>query len=157
MKKFFLTFIISLHFIASSSVYGQLGNYWTLQVSTEGTLLSGALVAANNNTAGFFYNPASMSSDSTSSFSFNTSLFRTYFLKYKNAFGEGTDLQDIPGNFDPIFLSYLVPRKNKLNVKLGVSLMGKQNTNYKILDRVYHSDYSFPSSRFTEWRLWWPI
>jgi hypothetical protein len=145
LKKFFLTVFIYLNFIAVSSVYGQLGNYWTLQVSTEGTLLSGALVAANNNTAGFFYNPASMSSDSASSFSFNTSLFRTYFLNYKNAFGEGTDIQDIPGGFDPIFLSYLVPRKNKLNVKLGVSLMGKQNTNYKILDRVYHEDYSFPS------------
>jgi hypothetical protein len=131
--------------MTGASVFGQLGNYWTLQVSTEGTLLSGALVAANNNTAGFFYNPASMSSDSTSSFSFNTSLFRTYFLNYKNAFGEGTDLQDLPGGFDPIFLSYLVPRKNKLNVKLGVSLMGKQNTNYKILDRVYLPGYSFPS------------
>jgi hypothetical protein len=114
-------------------------------VSTEGTLLSGALVAANNNTAGFFYNPASISSDSTSSFSFNTSLFRTYFLSYKNPFGEGPKLQDFPGGFDPLFLSYLVPRKNKLNVKLGLSLMGKQNTNYKILDRIYLSDYSFPS------------
>jgi hypothetical protein len=145
LKNYFLSFIIPLMLLVYSKAHAQLGNYWTLQVSTEGTLLSGALVAANNNTAGFFYNPASMSSDSTSSFSFNTSLFRSYFLSYKNPFGEGTKLEDLPGSFDPIFLSYLVPRKNKLNVKLGVSLMGKQNTNYKILDRIYLNDYSFPS------------
>jgi len=145
LKKSCFSLFVFLLFLSSSKLNAQLGNYWTLQVSTEGTLLSGALVAANNNTAGFFYNPASISSDSTSSFSFNTSLFRTYFLNYNNPFGEGTKVQDFPGGFDPIFLSYLVPRKNKMNVKLGFSLMGKQNTNYKILDRIYLPDYSFPN------------
>ncbi len=144
MKKALLTIFILFQTFLFSQVYGQLGNYWTLQVSTEGTLLSGALVAANSNNAGFFYNPASMSSDSSSSFSLNTSLFRTYFLNYKNPFGEGTKLEDITGYFDPIFLSFLIPRKNKLNVKLGVSLMAKQNTNFKILNRIYLPNYNFP-------------
>lgn len=146
MKKFLVLIAFLLNIALVPKALGQLGNYWTLQVSTEGTLLSGARVAANSNTAGFFYNPASMASDSSSSFSFNTSLFRTYFLNYKNPFGEGTKLQDIPGNFDPIFLSYFIPRKNKLNVKMGISLMGKQNTNYKLMDRTYLPEYNFPTA-----------
>lgn len=125
-------------------LFGQLGNYWTLQVSTEGTLLSGALVAAKSNNAGFFYNPATISSDSSSSFSFNTSLFRSYFLKYTNPFGENTEMRHSTGNFDPIFLAFLIPRKNKLNVKFGLSIMGKQNTDMRLIDRVYLPNYNFP-------------
>lgn len=113
-------------------------------MSTEGTLLSGALVAAKSNDAGFFYNPATISSDSGSSFAFNTSLFRSYFLSYKNSFGEGTKMDNITGSFDPIFLAFMIPKKNKLNVKLGISLMGKQNTDMRLNDRVYLSDFSFP-------------
>ncbi len=144
MRKSLQLILLLTLFIANESK-GQLGNYWTLQVSTEGTLLSGALVAAKSNNAGFFYNPASMSSDQESSFSFNTSFFRIYSLNYKNPFGKNTDLNHFTGNFDPIFLSFLIPKKNRLNVKLGISLMGKQNTDIRLEDRVFLKDYSFPN------------
>lgn len=144
MNKVLQILLIFTLFIAKESS-GQLGNYWTLQVSTEGTLLSGALVAAKSNNAGFFYNPASMSSNQESSFSFNTSFFRVYSLDYKNPFGENTELTHFTGNFDPIFLSFLVPKKNKLDIKLGISIMGKQNTDIRLEDRVFIKDYSFPN------------
>jgi hypothetical protein len=135
-----------LQTLVYAGLYGQLGNQWTTQISTEGTLLSGALVAANSNDAGFYYNPASMASNNEKSFSFNTSLFRTYFLNYKKPFGEDTQLKYSYGNFDPFFLSFLLPKKNKLNVKLGASLMGKSHTTYRVADRIYHSNFSFPEA-----------
>ena len=139
---FFILFLTPL----SAALYGQIGNQWTTQISTEGALLSGALVAANSNDAGFYYNPASMASNNEKSFSFNTSLFRTYFLNYKNPFGDNTQLKYSYGNFDPFFLSFLIPKKNKLNVKMGISLMGKTNTTYRLTDRLYHSNFSFPEA-----------
>lgn len=145
MKKRFLSLLFLINLIAIQDVSGQLGNYWTLQVSTEGTLLSGALVAGKSNTAGFFYNPASMASNTESSFSFNTSLFRSYFLNFKNPFGVDTKLKANTSNFDPIFLSFFVPKKNRLNIKMGISLMGKQSTNFNTVNRIYLSEFSFPS------------
>jgi len=146
LNKTLIILFILIQTIHFTIVNAQLGNQWTTQISTQGTLLSGSLVAANSNDAGFYYNPASMSSNSESSFSLNTSLFRTYFLNYKNPFGEATQLKYSYGSFDPIFISFLIPRKNKLNVKLGASLMGKQNTSYRIGERLYLSNYRFPDA-----------
>ena len=137
---------ILLQTLVSAVLYAQIGNQWTTQISTEGTLLSGALVAANSNDAGFYYNPASMASNNEKSFSFNTSLFRTYFLNFKNPFGDDTQLKYSYGNFDPFFLSFLLPKKNRLNVKMGISLMGKSNTIYRVADRVFHANFSFPET-----------
>lgn len=144
LKKIPVKLLIFTSLLIASTSFGQLGNYWTLQVGTEGTLLSGALIGAKNNNSGAFYNPASMASDSESSFSFNTSLFRIHFLNYKNLFGPNTKLKYNTGNFDPIFLSFLVPKKNKLNIKLGLSVMGKQSTDFRFQDRIYLGDFSFP-------------
>jgi hypothetical protein len=72
-------------------------------------------------------------------------LFRSYFLNYKNPFGPNTRFKKVIGNFDPFYISFIIPRKNKLNLRLGLSLLGVQNTNFRFFDRIYQKDYSFPN------------
>jgi hypothetical protein len=120
----------------SSEIHGQLGNMWTQQVGIEGTLTSGALLAAERNNAGIYYNPASLSSDSIGSLAINTAALRSQFLWYKNAFGPNTQMNRSTASFESPFLSVMIPSKNKLGFKIGAATFSRYNVNYNIFERI---------------------
>lgn len=134
------TIIIGFFLSSVTAGFAQMGNFWTQQVGTEGLLMGGALVAAQSNNAGLYYNPASISSNTISSFSFNSALFRTQFIWANNNFGEGTDFYEPYSYFESPFISMMIPLKNKLGVKIGAGVFSRQNVDYNILSRVYREN-----------------
>jgi len=102
--------------------------------------MGGALVAAESNNAGLFYNPASISSSSLFSFSFNTSVFRMQFLNFQNAFGPDTEFKLTSSRFESPFFSMMLPMDNKYNIKLGFGTFSRFNVDYNFFDRVIVDD-----------------
>lgn len=130
-------FLIAIGFVFLNTVaFSQLGNLATQQVGTEGLLMGGALVAAESNNAGLFYNPASISSSSLFSFSFNTSVYRMQFLNFKNAFGPDSQFKLSASRFESPFFSMMLPMKKKENVKLGFGTFSRFNVDYNFFNRI---------------------
>lgn len=126
--------------LTQASGLAQLGNLWTQQVGIEGALLGGTLIAANSNDAGIYYNPASLSSDSSSSLAINTAVFRSQGVWFNDAFGPGTKLNQTSSNFESPFISLSIPLKNKFGVKLGAGTFSRYNVNYDFLNRIVLND-----------------
>lgn len=135
-------------------------------MGTEGVLMGGALVAAESNNAGLFYNPASISSSSLFSFSFNTSVYRMQFLNFQNAFGPDTEFKLSSSRFESPFFSMMLPIKNKQNVKIAFGTFSRFNVDYNFFNRivvddpfpelghsngVYEGDYSYSIKSSEQW------
>lgn len=160
-------FLIASGFVFLNTVaFSQLGNLATQQVGTEGLLMGGALVAAESNNAGLFYNPASISSSSLFSFSFNTSVYRMQFLNFKNAFGPDSQFKLSASRFESPFFSMMLPMDNKYNVKLGFGTFSRFNVDYNFFNRivvenpfpelnhelgVYEGNYSYSIKSSEQW------
>lgn len=142
------SFLIVGFLFLNSIAYSQLGNLATQQVGTEGLLMGGALVAAESNNAGLFYNPASISSSSLFAFSFNTSVFRMQFLNFKDAFGPDTEFKLTSSRFESPFFSMMLPMDNKYNVKLGFGTFSRFNVDYNFFNRIIVDD-PFPEKDHT--------
>ena len=134
------SFIFLGFLFLNSIAFSQLGNLNTQQVGTEGLLMGGALVAAESNNAGLFYNPASISSSSLFSFSFNTSVYRMQFLNFQDAFGPDTEFKLSSSRFESPFFSMMLPIKNKQNVKIGFGTFSRFNVNYNFFNRIVVDD-----------------
>ena len=160
------SFIFIGFLFLNSIAFSQLGNLATQQVGTEGLLMGGALVAAESNNAGLFYNPASISSSSLFSFSFNTSVYRMQFLNFQNAFGPDTEFKLSSSRFESPFFSMMLPIKNKQNVKIGFGTFSRFNVDYNFFNRivvddpfpelghssgVYEGDYSYTIKSSEQW------
>ena len=159
--------LIFIGFLFLNSIaLSQLGNLTTQQVGTEGLLMGGALVAAESNNAGLFYNPASISSSSLFSFSFNTSVYRMQFLNFQDAFGPDTEFKLTSSRFESPFFSMMLPMDNKYNVKLGFGTFSRFNVDYNFFNRivvddpfpelnhsdgVYEGDYSYTLKSSEQW------
>ena len=133
------------------TVFSQLGNLTTQQVGTVGLFMGGSLVAAESNNAGLFYNPASVSSNSLFSFSFNTSVFRAQFLNFNNGFGPDTEFSLSSSRFESPFFSMMLPTKNKYHVKFSFGTFSHQNVDYNFFNRVV-VDNPFPQLNHTNGR-----
>lgn len=160
------SFIFVGFLFLNSIAFSQLGNLATQQVGTEGLLMGGALVAAESNNAGLFYNPASISTSSLFSFSFNTSVYRMQFLNFQDAFGPDTEFKLSSSRFESPFFSMMLPIKNKQDVKIAFGTFSRFNVDYNFFNRivvddpypelghssgVYEGDYSYSIKSSEQW------
>ncbi len=104
--KFFI--LVSLFLVMAVSAKSQLMNhYWTLNFNSESSLLSGAVVAGDAGSTSIYYNPATISEiESGSNLSFATGLFSWGIYSYRNALGDGINVNSVNFNVLPQFLSY---------------------------------------------------
>jgi hypothetical protein len=127
----------------NTTAFSQLGNLNTQQVGTEGLLMGGALVAAESNSSGLYYNPASISSNTLFSFAFNTAVFRMQFLNFDDAFGINSSFNLISGRFDTPFFSLVLPSKTKYKLKFGFGTFNRFYVDYNFFNRI-KVDNPFP-------------
>jgi hypothetical protein len=136
--------LVIIGFVFLSNIaFSQLGNLNTQQVGTEGVLLGGALVAAESNTSGLYYNPASISSNTLFSFSFNTAVYRIQFLNFDDAFGVNSQFNLISARFETPFFSMMLKTKNKYGIKFGFGTFSRFNIDYNFFNRI-KVDNPFP-------------
>ncbi len=107
--------------------YSQSHNYWTRSFNEESSLLSGAVVGGGAGPSAIYYNPASISEITASSFSFHTSLFSFEFIDIKNALGDGINLSSSRGTIEPRFVSYMLQPKNNPDLSFEFAFLNNEN------------------------------
>lgn len=129
MRNDLIVLIIALcftfSFISSNELAAQSSGYWSTNLNEESSMLAGAVVGGGAGVGAIYYNPAWITENQISKFSFNASLVSLQFYKLTNALGEGIDLQTSKFNVQPRFLSYLLKPKNMKDLSFQVVILNK--------------------------------
>ncbi len=161
LKKNTLLFcFLSLAFYANAQL---MNYYWGHNFNSTSSLLGGAVIAGEADNTAIFYNPATVSEmQKGNNLSFSANLFTWNFYDFKNALGDGIDLNTDNFLVQPQFVSYTYkPSRKGISISLSVLTRIKEqmeiNYNhskyYDVLTRlpgnekynttfVYRNDYS---------------
>jgi long-subunit fatty acid transport protein len=127
IKAYIVYGIVFFLIILNNLSYSQSYNYWTRSFNEESSLLSGAVVGGGSGPSAIYYNPASISEITSSSFSLNASLFSFEFIEIKNALGDGVDLTTSRGKIEPRFLSYMIQPKKNHKWSFEIAFLNNEN------------------------------
>ena len=103
-------------------------------------MLAGAVVGGNSDLTSIYYNPAGISEIKDMKFSLNANLFNYSIVNYKNALGEGVDIQDYYFLVKPRFISYLYRAKNDTNLSWQFAIYNKTLDDISIYNSVSYQD-----------------
>ena len=132
-KELILLFLVlSFSFLSSSELAGQSNRYWSTNLNEESSMLAGAVVGGGAGVGAIYYNPAWITENQISKFSFNANLVSLQFYKLSNALGEGIDMQTTELNIQPRFLSYLLKPKNMKNMSFQVVILNKTRNDIEL-------------------------
>ena len=112
-------------FISSNELAAQSSRYWSTNLNEESSMLAGAVVGGGAGVGAIYYNPAWITENQISKFSFNANLVSLQFYKLTNALGEDIDLQTTKFNIQPRFLSFLLKPKNMKDLSFQVVILNK--------------------------------
>lgn len=119
-------FILFVNFLPLVT-WSQDNNYWTRSFNEESSLLSGSVVGGGAGPSAIYYNPASISEISKSSFSINASLFAFNFLNANNALGDSIHLDGYHGGVTPRFISYMYQPKKHPRLSFEAAYLSTSN------------------------------
>ena len=128
----FLTISFTFSFLTSSELAGQSNRYWSTNLNEESSMLAGAVVGGGAGVGAIYYNPAWITENQISKFSFNASLVSLQFYKLSNALGEDIDLEASKFNIQPRFLSYLLKPKNMKDISFQVVILNKSRNEIEL-------------------------
>lgn len=121
----FLALCLTFSFLFSSELAGQSSRYWSTNLNEESSMLAGAVVGGGAGVGAIYYNPAWITENQISKFSFNANLVSLQFYKLSNALGEDIDLQTTKFNIQPRFLSFLLKPKNMKDMSFQLVILNK--------------------------------
>ena len=106
--------LVFIGLVTASISQGQLMNhYWSFNFNSQSSLLSGAVVAGDGGNTSIYFNPATISEiKQGANLSFAASLFTWGVYYFKDALGDGTNVDVVSFNVQPQFLSYSYRRKD---------------------------------------------
>ncbi|MEA1898882.1 MAG: hypothetical protein U9N53_14585, partial [Bacteroidota bacterium] len=161
-----LILALSFSFLSSSELAAQSSRYWSTNLNEESSMLAGAVVGGGAGVGAIYYNPAWITENQISKFSFNANLVSLQFYKLTNALGEGIDLQTTKFNIQPRFLSFLLKPKNMKDMSFQVVILNKsrnevelthaQDINLDILQSLpgierYYANFKFRKRYNEDW------
>jgi len=124
--------IVCFAFLASFSVHGQSGRYWSNAINEESLILGGAVVGGGAGNSAIFFNPANIAEAANTQFSLNVDLVNWDFYNLDNALGEGLSLKKSKIYFQPRFISYLITSKKIEALKYQIAAFSKEDQNLNI-------------------------
>ncbi len=127
-----LILALSCFFLSSSELAAQSSRYWSTNLNEESSMLAGAVVGGGAGVGAIYYNPAWITENQISKFSFNASLVSLQFYKLTNALGEGIDLQTSRFNIQPRFLSFLLKPKNMKDLSFQLVILNKSRNEIEL-------------------------
>lgn len=135
MKNFF--FFLAL--LTTCQLFAQDTHYWTQQFGSHSTLMSGALVAGEEDISMLFYNPGAIGDIVSGSITISASMYRLENITVTNALGQQADFKSSQFASLPLMAGGIIRSKGKL--KMAYGLMVPTDFGFKGLARV---DDSYP-------------
>lgn len=133
MIKYYTTFF--LLFYTMSRALAQDGQYWQNGYQPGGMLTPGAVIASDNDSGFFYYNPALMALHPKTSVSASASVYQYRNLKMKGAVGKGLDLRGRSVRIVPQLVTGTILLNRKNGLTIGYSLVTQPQMNFHATQR----------------------
>ena len=128
-RKMVLVVLCSLAAMVSRA---QDANYWSSNYGPGGFFTPGAVIANNNDSGVFFYNPALLGFTHKNSTTISANIYRLESIKIKNGVGTGKDLNSNPVSIIPLMASGTIAIKG---ITLGYALINSPVVNFAASQR----------------------
>ncbi len=135
MIKYFYTFLLLLLVTGLQFSAAQDAQYWQNGYQPGGLLTPGAVIASDNDSGFFYYNPALMALHPKTSVSASASIYQYRNLKMKSAVGKGLDLRGRSVRIVPQLVSGTILLNRRNGLTIGYSLITQPQMNFHATQR----------------------
>lgn len=135
MKKIYSFYTLLTLLYLAHPAKAQDGQYWQNEFNPGGFFIPGAVVASDNDSGLFYYNPAIIALHPKTSVSLSANIYQLQSVKMKDAIGKGLDLKSDYASIVPFMTSSTILLSRKNNLCVGYALITQPTINFQATQR----------------------
>ncbi len=130
MKKVLLLILL----VKGINLFAQDTHYWTQQFGSHSTLMSGSLVAGEEDISMLYYNPGAIGNITSGSITISANMYRVENVQVTNVIGNQADFKSNQFATIPLMAGGVIRTKGKLRMAYGI--MSPVDFNFQAIGRI---------------------